>query len=522
MSVKPAASQASILGDALALKQHATLAKYWESFIDDIRSSTNVHERNSAFLGQVRSDSSPILLPLSSLERHCWLVGGTGSGKTTYLMVLLEQLMLRGYSVMCLDMKADSFELLKTLLIASRRAGGSIPFWQFTNRPGWSTHFFCLFTQSWWPMLSPGQRTDVLLSAMGLVFERAYGMSYFSDATYSLLDFVNQKYPDIRSFKELDDRITYEIRHAKSHELSNAVKRDGEHVVLIIRRLAKVELLNPCSSHSPAAVGAAMDISRCFQQQTVCYWDLNSLIAQTGSAEIGRIAFGSTLAAATTQRARNSKLVIVIDEFQQLGSASLTQLALRQARSLGISIIIANQSAADLQLAGSDFTSTVEGNTSTQIWFKVGDQVGIDQITRLGGKIVDKLVSRTTTSGSNGDSQSRTEHEVIINRFETNDIVEVSSQPDQFIIRITDGLGYSQYCGYPFVARFDYHMSLAEYRSRVQAPWPSPSPETVVVGQTPFQQAIGATSVSTAPNTPPSSLVGSGSIGRSIRSRPMP
>lgn len=420
----------STLRDASALKRHATLANYWESFIDDIRNSSNAHEQDSVFFGQVRSDSSPILLQLSSLERHLWLAGGTGSGKTTYLMVLIEQLILRGYSVMCLDLKADTFELLRTLSIASRRASGSIPFWYFTNRPGWSTHFYCVFTQSWWPMLSPGQRTDVLLSAMGLIYSRVYGMSYFSDSTYALLDFVNQKYPDIRSFKELNDRITYEIRHAKSHELSNAVKRDGEHVALIIRRLATVELLNPCSSHSPTAVGAAMDISRCFQQQTVCYWDLNSLIAQTGSAEIGRIVFGSTLAAATTQRVRNNKLVIVIDEFQQLGSASLTQLALRQARSLGISIILANQTAADLKLAGDEFTSTVEGNTSTQLWFKVGDQVGIEQITRLGGKVVDTLVSRTTTSGSNGDSQSRTEHEVIVNRFETNDIVEVSSQPD--------------------------------------------------------------------------------------------
>ena len=63
---------------------------------------------------------------------------------------------------------------------------------------------------------------------MGLTFSRSYGESYYSDAVYAVLDLVNHKYPDIRSFRELTERITYELVNAKSYELSESMKRDGE------------------------------------------------------------------------------------------------------------------------------------------------------------------------------------------------------------------------------------------------------------------------------------------------------
>jgi Bacterial protein of unknown function (DUF853) len=205
-----------ILGKAGGLQRSGTLATYWTELQDDISKSPNTIERDSLMLGHVIADSSPLLPTLKTANSHIWISGSTGAGKTALLMCLLEQYIHRGFSALCLDLKADSFELLHTLsALAQRNSAKPIPLWHFTNRHGWSTQFCSPFTQKFWKALSPAERTTVHLSSMGLGFSRDYGESWFNDATYTVLDHTNQKYPQISSYQELHERILYELAQGR-------------------------------------------------------------------------------------------------------------------------------------------------------------------------------------------------------------------------------------------------------------------------------------------------------------------
>lgn len=381
-----------ILGKAGALQRSATLENYWSEFQDDLCKSPNSVEQDSLMLGQVIEDSSPLLPTLKTANSHIWISGSTGAGKTALLMCLLEQYVHRGYSVLCLDLKATSFELYHTLDAMSKRdPKNPIPIWHFTNRHGWSTQFCSPFTQSFWKGLAPDDRTTIHLASMGLGFSRDYGESWFNDATYTVLDHTNQKYPQISSYQELHERLLYELAHAGPHELSKKVKEDGEHVALVIRRLKFVEMFNPMSHHSVSSRNAALDFGNLFTAQGLAYWGLNPLISAISASEISRVVLGTLLAAATSAKIRKRNLLLVIDEFQQMVAPGVLQLALRQARSLGITVLLLNQTVDDLKTTKNNFIPTVEANTAIQLWLNAAGRDSIDQIQRLGGKFVDYL-----------------------------------------------------------------------------------------------------------------------------------
>lgn len=493
-----------------SVKCHATLSTCWPSFVEKMASSTNSVERDSVFQGQVRHDGSPILNPTNILRRHQWLCGSSGSGKTTYLMMLIDQLIGKGFSVLCIDLKADSFELLHTM------RGSGVPVKHLSNRLGDSSYLFSPFRQKWWGKLSVGQRSDVLLSSAGLLYSRSYGESYFTDVNYKLLDFVLSKYPGIGSFQELHERLGYEIANAMPSELSAHTKRDGEHVALIIDRIAKTEFFD-IDSGDLDQQQHQLQLDELFTQQSLIYAGLNCLIAPSASPEIARVLFGSTLACATSIRQRTQELVIVIDEFQQMTAPGTLQLAMRQARSLGCSIILANQTVGDLKSGKNDFTPTIESNTATQIWFKAGSRDAFEQIQTLGGKVIDHLYSRSISDNPNGTTTTVTRSEVLVDRLQTGDIADVSADPSAFIIRISEDQGYAQYSGLPFAARYDYHLTWDEYKSRTDLPWPPPCEETMInLGQTSHRSAPGVVPKTgpVAPSATRSRVIGQGSLGQ--------
>ena len=428
------------------------------------------------------------------------------------LMCLLEQYIHRGYSVACMDLKADSFELYYTLLASSkivagattnvagstRVAGTTIPTWYFTNRSGWATQFCSPFEHNFWKLLAPAEKTNVHLSAMGIGFSRDYGESWFNDATYAVLDYVNSKYPNIAGYQELHDRISYELAQALPHDLSKSVKKDGEQAALIIRRLKAVDMFNPTSHHSQTSRDAALDIGELFVKQGMAYWGLNPLISPIAASEISRVVLGTILAAATSAKLRKRNLLLVIDEFQQMVAPGVLQLALRQARSLGITVLLLNQTVDDLKTAKNNFVPTVEGNTAIQMWLNASGRDAIDQIQRLGGKYIDHLYAEAFDAQGN---RRVSKQEVLVDRYDATTISRVSSERGQFIVRITNNDGYAQYNGIPFVAQADFHLTRTEYLRRCSTAWPAHSAQSVIVGQAAQTTSLPTASVSVTPVT---------------------
>ncbi|QEG37721.1 TraM recognition domain-containing protein [Bythopirellula goksoeyrii] len=480
-------SAGASLGKAHGIIEHQFDPKNWTPFIRDLQTSKNSVVRNSIFLGRVHGDGSPILYPAERLMRGGWIQGSPGSGKTLSLMQTQEQLIELGYSVVVLDLKASSFELMYSAHAAAQRVrqqqGRNVPIYPFTSVCGKASYLLDIYSQKFWSARSPEEKASIMLGFFGLNGAQVYGESWYRDAAWTVKQHLTSKYQNLKSFHEAAQRLGEELEYAKPWELSRQVKQDGEHPRLILNRLGMLDALNARSGYSQKILDRAINLVQLFQTPSVLYCGLPSITDPVGNPEVGRVILSSLLATATHTQHRPVRVVVLIDEFQRMVSRSL-DIILQQARSRGVGVILTNQSSADLRAVDQNMPDTIAGNTAFQAWIKATDNIGVDQVRNFGGQYIEHLYSTTVSSSQNGPQTSRTTSEHVLDRVSTGLIDRVNASHDQYFLRISDDGGYAAYGSQLFIAQSGYHTATEqEYNDRMTRPWPDAVPGMLVNGE---------------------------------------
>lgn len=442
-----------------------------------LKMSSHAIDQQSIFLGRILSDGSPVLLPRSLFAEHAHGLGDSGSGKTSlFLCPIIEQLVNGDCSVLVLDLKADSLELLSTLQAANDKlaaAGRSrMPLKYFSNQPDCPTFAFNPMTQSFWDRLDRQTQTDIMCSANGLNYGDNYGAGYYSSANAAVLQQAWRMFPDIRTFRELADKLGDVLVSAKKKELHPEIRRAGVHVHEVIKRLANVDPLNVASNtgHPKDVVEQTIDLTQPFQTPQLLYFHLSATLSPSGAPEIARLVTYMLLAAATKTE-RKHQVFLVIDEFQRIVANNLEYM-LQLARSMGVGIILANQSMEDLRKAGSNLIPAIEANCRLRQWFSVSSQEDRERILRSSGETIDTTRSWSTTKTDTGINTSTAESEVVVPRITMNDLLLMSDHPFQSLFRVSRGLGQAQFGGFPVIIQSEHHISKDEYRRRCSMSWP--------------------------------------------------
>jgi type IV secretory pathway TraG/TraD family ATPase VirD4 len=99
---------------------------------------------------------------------------------------------------------------------------------------------------------------------------------------------------------------------------------------------------------------------------------LSATLSPSGAPEIGRLV-NYMLLAASTQTERKHPVFLVIDEFQRMVAGNLEYM-LQLARSMGIGVILANQSMEDLKKSSVNLIPAIEANCRLRQWFSVSCQ----------------------------------------------------------------------------------------------------------------------------------------------------
>ncbi len=456
-------------------------ASEWKEITDRIRSSQNDIERESLYLGRVTFDQSPMLVPSEVFREHAHFLGDSGSGKTARgLSPFIEQVIGGGNaSVMVLDLKGDSPELLQTLQQGAKTAkalnGIDVPVRYFTQRDDLATYGFNPFKLPCWDRLNELQKTDILCGALGLNYGSDYGEGYFSSANASVLYATVSHFPEISNFEQLRDKISYVISSPKRHGLDEKSKDAGNHVKMSVTRLASIAALNITDDCTPnqAVADLCIDPTRLFLHPEAHYFSLSATLGPGSSPEIGRLASYMLLTAATLTE-RKVPVYLVIDEFQRMASRNLDYL-LQLARSMGVALILANQSMQDL--VRYDLTSTLETNCRYRQWFAISGWDDQERLSKASGETVDTMdsitVSQSVSDRGTTTSTSRSRNDFIAPRLTKNDIKLVSDDDRKSVVLINRGAGYAQYGGMPVIIESDFHISAEEYSERKAAPWPS-------------------------------------------------
>ncbi|MCA9013667.1 MAG: hypothetical protein KDB01_28140, partial [Planctomycetaceae bacterium] len=154
--------------------------------------------------------------------------------------------------------------------------------------------------------------------------------------------------------------------------------------------------------------------------------------------------------------------------------ASNLEYMLQLARSMGVGMILANQSMADLRKGRADLITAVEANCRLRQWFSVSSREDQERLIASSGLTVDKKLSYSRTLNDKDEqSESWSESEEVVSRLTLNDILLMNDHPKQSIVRISRGAGYAQYGGMPVIIETDYHITKEEYDRRRNSEWPN-------------------------------------------------
>ena len=467
----------------------------WEAYVRRLRSSEfstrdefgrETRERDLLLVGFNAYADYPVLLEKGILGEHGHITGDSGSGKSSLgIAPLIAQLIGRpDTSVIVLDLKGDRalFEAARCAVRDANRDRSKkrrIRFRWFTNAAQLSTFTFNPFLQRHMQRVTLQQKASILLQSLGLEYGEGYGRSYFSAIHRNILTKILQDDPSISSFRRLQAYFDRDLRtRLRDMNIDRKVYQDASHLFTVIDSLASFDALNvtPESRVDPAVLRQHIDMSQIVTKPSVAYFYLTSALEEQSVREIAKLALHSVLTAAVERGPSKHKVYLFVDEFQQVVSADL-EIVLRQARSVGISMILANHTIADLRKETVDLIPTVQTNTRFKQVFAASDLEQQTRLVQASGEAMYELYGGSVNS--EGET-TITWQEHIGPRLRVNDIIQATDRTLHCIVHITRGMGVTQFGGFMFEAVCPYHITLEEYERRSGADWPAPRPGTIV------------------------------------------
>jgi hypothetical protein len=473
---------APLLTEGLRCRQSTRTGNHWESLVNELRTSFNPIARDSYFIGHVASDGSPLLVGRDVFNEPSHFLGSTGAGKTSKgLAPWIEQTIGFGDSTLIvIDLKADTLETLATMISAEeklrRTTGRHLPLKLFSSQNDLPTHGFNPLGFGYWNQFSLYQRTDILCGALGLIYGSDYGEGYYSSANAETCYETLRCFPQVRTFRELAERCRHVLTNAGKFELLPNTARNADHFYSQLKRLADFEQLQTRDDgrFPKEAVENGIDLTDLFRRPQMVYLHLSTSLGAGSAPAIARL-FTYLLLTAATRTERQCKVYLVIDEFQRMVADNL-EYVLQLARSMGVGVVLANQSMADLRSRRTDMISIIEANCRFRQWFDVPSDEDRKRLMAVVGETVETLTTNAVSSNSNGMSYMRAEAQTIQPRININEILTFGDDPNLSLVRLARGSGYAQYGGFPVIVRSGFHIDQEEYERRKSISWPELAP----------------------------------------------
>ena len=449
----------------------------------------SIREAEHLFLGVEPAQRFPKLLDRRAINEHCHIVGQTGSGKTSLgLMPLLIQL-IRGHALpasgdknepsarsalvtmIIIDMKGDP-TFFQTVRAEAKARGQKFLF--FTPEKGKVSYFYNPFRSFASETRTFIQLVQLFLDSLSLNHGEGYGRSYYTrrnrQAIFEALNHPS-KPGDFEALKEV-----------MAEMIQKAEYKDAFETFSTVFALAEYKNLITTEEQEQNAPETIINMEQAIEEGQVVYFWLPSAIESVTTREIGKLALFSILSAAIDRKltrpdAPPRQIYLMIDEFQRIAGANLN-IILQQARSFGISAILANQAISDLKLPGEDLRPVVRANTRVQLHFTVGEPEEMNALSKLSGEEV--RVTKTWGTTENlmkffvrRSTKTETWSEGVKNRLTVNDIASIGDHPLEFVANISRGSGYTQFAGLPFRVRTTWPISEELYNERQNTPWPT-------------------------------------------------
>lgn len=342
-----------------------------------------------------RAEGADIRLPTESRDRHIYIAGATGTGKSTLVARMIKEDIKRGEGVILLDPHGDLFfEILEfvpdcrreELTVIDPASDAEPPGLNFLDvahcpRPAWRLRFMInellQFFDGVWdlrnvggPMFEMYFRNAILLLGDEGVRERS---------CHSLLNFAS-----LMADKEFRSHQLEVCRNTEVKDFWKTVaeRAGGDCSLANITPyiVSKMDLLTQ-SSFIRKMIGSPKDTLRVREKMDrngiiLCNLSKGTLGAHEsrllGSLLVAQI-FAAGLERGMKKRAHRRPVNIYVDEFQNFVSDNVASM-LSEARKFGLRLTLANQTLSQLKASSGkqDLLETVLGNVGNIILFRLG------------------------------------------------------------------------------------------------------------------------------------------------------
>lgn len=342
---------------------------------------------------------SPLFVPREVFQRHSYILGATGFGKTSHAIAqLLIQLSEKHpwietdeskpgaaadegqfASILIIDMKPTGDTFLRALAEdLAKQQGRAFRF--FSTAPELQSVQFDPFTLL---RLTPYplERVEMLLKAFSLIYPEGYGSDFFTSEqrrvlTQVMYDTKPQNFTELVRF----------VREAVSSK-SNA---DARGLLSALMGVQRALHLNADARAVPP--DQDLDFNRFLAAGEIVYVHLDSRGTYLLGRDVGKLMLFTLLKIATDRYKRRDirQAFVVIDEFQRLAAANIVEM-LEDARAAGIGFILAHQSASALETRDRDLYGPLFENCAFKQCLTLENKRVIELLTLISGQTTERV-----------------------------------------------------------------------------------------------------------------------------------
>ena len=239
-----------------------------------------------------------------------------------------------------LDLKGDP-ALFHTVKEEARERGQVFKF--FTTEQNAPTYRFNPFRGFDRNSRSIAQLCQLILDSLSLNHGKGYGRSYYTERSRNVLSSTLKKYRDISSFEDLHEALMATVRQTSDRRASN----DAFEPLSVIETLKDYRQLVTRPEDDLSTTEGVIFIPNVLANRESAYFWLPAALESISVGEIAKLVLFNLRTAAQDWKKQNPnnprRVILVIDELQRVAGENL-QGILQDARSFGISAILANQS----------------------------------------------------------------------------------------------------------------------------------------------------------------------------------
>ncbi|MEM7828062.1 MAG: helicase HerA-like domain-containing protein [Candidatus Aenigmatarchaeota archaeon] len=344
-----------------------------------------------------------ITVPYDVMNRHIYILGATGAGKTSLLRNIVYQLINDGWGVLFIDLKGEN-NILTDMWQACIRANRRKDFIYFSPI---RSEKFMTETAVWNPLIHGDASvvTSRLMDAFGTDNPEA---EFYEKVKYDILYAIISCMKEtnmVFNFKDMSwvlqsaqnmKKLAHITPMGQAKQILTSIINDWidnpKVYVTYIKgtKVAVQEMATGLASEICNATEPTLDLADAVEKKLVIYSYLPTMYAKASMRAIGKMMLSelkNVFANIQAYVRGKARFAIVIDEFEELAFKSVKDM-FNKARSAGVSMIVGHQTLSDInyEIRSVEFTKSLMDNTACKLIMQVNSRETAEMLAGIIGE----------------------------------------------------------------------------------------------------------------------------------------